>query len=59
MLKGVTPGILVQCISGRLPDDRKRDVDQERGLRTGLMVVFAGVVALIAIGYRSFPGSSA
>jgi vacuolar-type H+-ATPase subunit I/STV1 len=57
MLKGVTLGILVQCISvaGYLMIANVASIKSEV-FRTGLMVVFAGVVALIAIGYTVVSG---
>ena len=57
MLKGVALGILVQCISvvGYLMIANVTSIRSEV-FRTGLMVVFAGVVALIAIGYTVVSG---
>ena len=57
MLRGVTLGILVQCISvvGYLMTANVTSIKSEV-FRTGLMIAFAGIVALIAMGYTVFSG---
>jgi drug/metabolite transporter (DMT)-like permease len=57
MLRGVTLGILVQCISvvGYLMIANVTSIKSEV-FRTGLMIAFAGIVALIAMGYTVLSG---
>ena len=57
MLKGILLGILMQCISvvGYLMIANVTSIKSEV-FRTGLMIAFAGIVALIAMGYTVFSG---
>ena len=57
MVKGILLGILMQCISvvGYLVIANVTSIKSEV-FRTSLMIVFAGVVALIAMGYTVFSG---
>ena len=57
MLKGILLGILMQCISvvGYLVIANVTSIKSEV-FRTGLMIAFAGIVALIAMGYTVFSG---
>jgi drug/metabolite transporter (DMT)-like permease len=57
MAKGILLGILMQCISvvGYLVIANVTSIKSEV-FRTGLMIVFAGIVALIAMGYVVFSG---
>ena len=60
MLKGILLGILMQCISvvGYLMIANVTSIKSEV-FRTGLMIAFAGIVALIAMDTRCSLGSSA
>jgi drug/metabolite transporter (DMT)-like permease len=57
MLRGILLGTLVQCISvaGYLMIANVTSIKSEV-FRTGLMITFAGIVALIAIGHAVFSG---
>ena len=57
MIKGILLGILVQCISvvGYLVIVNVTSIRSEL-FRTGLMIVFASVVALVAMGYVVLAG---
>ena len=57
MRKGILLGILMQCISvvGYLVIANVTSIKSEV-FRTGLMIAFAGIVALIAMGYTVFSG---
>ena len=57
MIKGISLGILVQCISvvGYLVIVNVTSIRSEL-FRTGLMIVFAGIVALVVMGYTVLSG---
>jgi len=57
MSKGILLGILLQCISatGYLVIVNVTSIKSEI-FRTGLMIFFAGIVALIVLGYSVFTG---
>jgi len=56
MAKGILLGILLQCISavGYLVIVNVTSIKSEL-FRTGLMICFASVVALVVTGYLAFP----
>ena len=57
MVKGILLGILMQCISavGYLVIVNVTSINSEL-FRTGLMICFAGVVALVVTGYTVISG---